>query len=82
MSEPKFYVYSKNGCGFCDRLIQFMTSKGIQYQKLSLGEDFTTEQFLNKFGRGSSFPQVNHKNLNIGGMKDTVKYIVEHNYHT
>ena len=82
MSAHKFYVYSKQGCGFCDRLIQFMTSKGIQYEKLSLGQDFTTEQFLTKFGRGSTFPQVNHKNLNIGGMKDTVKYIVEHNYHT
>ena len=81
MSAPKFYVYSKSGCGFCDKLIQFMTSKGIEYERLSLGEDFTTEQFLNKFGRGSTFPQVNHKNLNIGGMKDTVKYIVEHNYH-
>ena len=81
MSETKFYVYSKAGCGFCDRLIQFMSLKGIKYEILSLGEDFTVEQFLNKFGRGSSFPQVNHKNLNIGGMKDTVKYIVEHNYH-
>lgn len=80
MSAPKFYVYSKEGCGFCDRLISFMTSKGIEYEKLSLGEDFTTEQFLNKFGRGSSFPQVNHKNLNIGGMKDTVRYIVDHKF--
>lgn len=81
MSAPKFYVYSKSGCGFCDRITQFMASKGIQYERLTLGEDFTTEQFLRKFGRGSTFPQVNHKNLNIGGMKDTVKYIVEHKYH-
>ena len=79
MSNQKFYVYSKSGCGFCDRLITFMDSKGVQYEKFSLGADFTTEEFLNKFGRGSTFPQVHHKNLNIGGMKDTVRYLHEHN---
>ena len=77
MSPSKFYVYSKSGCGFCDRLVQFMDNNNISYEKFSLGNDFTTEAFLNKFGRGSTFPQVNHKNQNIGGMKDTVRYIVQ-----
>ena len=80
MTDQKFYVYSKSGCGFCDRLIQFMDSKGIQYEKFDLGNDFTTEEFLNKFGRGSTFPQVNYKNLNIGGMKDTVRYLAENKF--
>ena len=78
MTDQKFYVYSKSGCGFCDRLIQFMDSKGIQYEKFDLGNDFTTEEFLNKFGRGSTFPQVHYNNNNIGGMKDTVRYLAEH----
>jgi len=80
MSNQTFYVYSKFGCGYCDRLTEFMDKKDIAYVKLSLGNDFTTEEFLNKFGRGSSFPQVNYKNLNIGGMKDTVRYLSEHNF--
>jgi len=78
MTDQKFYVYSKSGCGFCDRLIQFMDSKGLQYEKFDLGNDFTTEEFLNKFGRGSTFPQVHYQNANIGGMKDTVRYLAEH----
>ena len=41
MTDQKFYVYSKSGCGFCDRLIQFMDSKGIQYEKFDLGNDYT-----------------------------------------
>jgi glutaredoxin len=77
----KFYIYSKSGCGFCDKLTRFLDSKGLQYESFSLGSDFTTEEFLTKFGRGSSFPQVHHNNSNIGGMKDTVRYITEHNYH-
>ena len=72
-----FYVYSKTGCGFCDRLMSFMDNKDLPYVKLLLGEDFTVEEFLNKFGRGSTFPQVNYKNENLGGMKDTVRYITE-----
>ena len=76
MSE-KFYVYSKSGCGYCERLIQFMDSKGIQYEKFDLGQDYSPEEFYNKFGRGSTFPQVNYKHQNIGGMRETVQYMVE-----
>ena len=75
--DRKFYVYSKDGCVFCDRLTQFMDKKGISYEKFTLGEDFSTEEFVEKFGTGSIFPQVNTK---IGGMKDTVKYLVENKY--
>ena len=75
MSE-KFYVYSKEGCGYCQRLTQFMSNKGVDYELLNLYDDFTVEDFLNKFGQGSTFPQVNYKNLNLGGMRETVKYMI------
>ena len=78
--DKKFYVYSKNGCVFCDRLTQFMDKKGVSYEKFTLGEDFSTEDFIEKFGTGSTFPQVNMAYTNIGGMKDTVKYLVENRY--
>ena len=48
MSESKFYVYSKNGCGFCDKLTNFMESKGVSYEKFNLGDDFSSEDFLYK----------------------------------
>ena len=53
-----------------------MDNKGINYETFTLHRDFTIEQFLNKFGRGSTFPQVNYKNENVGGMKDCVKFIM------
>lgn len=73
----KFYVYSKSNCGFCDRLTQFMDSKGVDYEKFTLDNDFTREEFIDKFGYNSTFPQVNFENRNIGGMKSTVRYLVE-----
>lgn len=79
MSE-KFYVYSKNGCGFCDRLTEFMDSKELEYEKFTLDQDFSRDEFIDKFGYNSTFPQVLLNNKNIGGMKDTVRYMVENNF--
>jgi glutaredoxin len=78
MSESKFYVYSRSGCGFCNKLTEFMKNKGIKYEKFDLGTDFSTEDFLNEFGRQSTFPQVVVENQKIGGMKDTVRFLMEH----
>ena len=78
MSE--FVVYSKSGCGYCNRLVDFLEQKDIPYTKLMLGEDYTTEEFVAQFGHGSTFPRVLHNEELIGGMKDTVKYLVEQKY--
>ena len=80
--SPKnnFYVYSKHGCGFCDRLTEFMDSKKVSYTKFELGVDFSSSQFVEKFGYNATFPQVYHENKTIGGMKDTVRYLVENEF--
>ena len=80
MQNQKFYVYSKAGCGFCDRLTQFMEQKGVNYEKYDLGSDFRPEDFVNQFGYNSSFPQVMFENQKLGGMKDTVRYLIDHKH--
>mgnify|MGYP001253307380 FL=1 len=75
-NKQTFYIYSKDGCGYCSRLSEFMSSKGVDHVELKLGEDYSAEDFLTKFGRGSTFPQVNYKNQNIGGMRETVTYLL------
>lgn len=81
MSQKKnFYVYSKNGCGFCDRLTEFMETKKVPYIKFELGVDFSSGEFVDKFGNQATFPQVFFENQTIGGMKDTVRYLVENKY--
>ena len=77
MSNSKFYVYSKDGCGFCDKLTKFMESKGVNYEKFDLHNDFSSEEFLGKFGRAATFPQVIVDNKKIGGMKDTVRFLLD-----
>ena len=37
------------------------------------------KEFIEKFGR-TTFPQIIHEGNNIGGMKETVKYLVENGH--
>ena len=78
MQKGKFLVYSKAACGFCSRLTEFMDNKAVDYEKYELGEDFSIEDFVRKFGHNSSFPQVVYHNEHIGGMKNTVRYLPDH----
>ena len=75
-----FEIYSKDGCGYCDRLMEFMDSKGIEIHKRKLGDDFIVEEFVNTFGRGATFPRVKHDGELIGGMRETVLYLKQNNY--
>ena len=80
MSDKKFYVYSKDGCGFCEKLTLFMDNNNVNYEKFNLGSDYTKEEFIERFGYNSTFPQVVIDNEKIGGMKDTVRYLVDQHY--
>ena len=80
MQDSKFYVYSKTGCGFCNKLTEFMKNKGVKFEKFDLGTD-SSEEFLLKFGKQSTFPQVVlNDNQRIGGMKDTVRFLMENKF--
>ena len=54
-----------------------MESKGVEFEKFDLGTDFSAEDFLYKFGKQSTFPQVLMDNTKIGGMKDTVRFLLD-----
>ena len=74
-------IYSKSGCTYCDKLKQFLDSREIPYLNLQLNEDYTTTEFIRKFGK-STFPRVLFGEEHIGGMRETVAYLVENGYVT
>tara|TARA_R110000868_G_scaffold6275_8_gene35777 strand:- start:1303 stop:1542 length:240 start_codon:yes stop_codon:yes gene_type:complete len=76
----KLTVYSKYGCPYCEKVQQVLELKKLDHQVYKLNEDFNREQFYEKFGNGSTFPQVVlDENQNLGGCLDTVKYLKENN---
>tara|TARA_A100001201_G_scaffold1807_1_gene4612 strand:- start:2409 stop:2588 length:180 start_codon:yes stop_codon:yes gene_type:complete len=49
----------------------------LKHVVYKLDTDYSREEFYEKFGMGSTFPQVVLDDLNIGGCQETVKYLRE-----
>ena len=50
---------------------------GKQFVEYKLGRDFTGQEFYDKFGKGSTFPQVLCDDRKIGGCVDTIQFLRE-----
>jgi glutaredoxin len=74
-----FTVYTKIGCPYCTKVKSALQLAELQYVELKLGTDFQRNEFYDKFGQGSTFPQVSVDDKNIGGCMETVKYLRENN---
>tara|TARA_B100001142_G_scaffold316296_1_gene355931 strand:- start:9698 stop:9931 length:234 start_codon:yes stop_codon:yes gene_type:complete len=73
-----FRIYGKEGCGSCQKLIMVMELLGKEYDYLILGDDFTEDEFEEKFPNKTLLPQVEHDGTYIGNGNETVQYLKEH----
>jgi len=73
----KFLVYSKTQCSYCYKVKQVLELTGKQFIEYKLGRDFTGQEFYDKFGEGSTFPQVLCNDKKIGGCSDTIQFLRE-----
>ena len=74
-----FTVYSKDGCPYCQQIIQVLGLSELQYVEYKLDRDFTKEAFYGEFGEGSAFPQVKLNGENIGGCQESILYLQKEN---
>ena len=72
-----FTVYSKDGCGYCDKVKKIIELTGISYVVYNLEEDYTREEFISEFGEGTTFPQVVVDGKKLGGSVETIKFLKE-----
>ena len=72
-----FVVYTKEECPYCYKVKQVLELTGHDFVVYTLGNDFTREHFYEKFGEGSTFPQVLFRNKKIGGCNDTIRFLKE-----
>ena len=68
-------IFSKENCSYCLYITKLLTEIGLEYTKLTLGEDFTKSEFYKKFGMDSTFPKVEINEELIGGARDTVEWL-------
>ena len=72
-----FTVYSKDGCPYCQQIVQVLGLSELQYVEYKLNRDFTKEEFYGQFGDGATFPQVVLNHENLGGCQESIKYMQE-----
>ena len=51
-------IYGKPSCGYCVMAKSLCEQKGVEYEYLTLQEDYTTEEFFEKFPTARTFPQI------------------------
>ena len=78
METKNFAVYSKDGCPYCDKVVQLLQFAELKHVVYKLGENFTKEAFYDEYGTGSTFPQVVINDIqHLGGCTETVQYLKE-----
>tara|TARA_R100000664_G_scaffold16280_1_gene25025 strand:- start:579 stop:827 length:249 start_codon:yes stop_codon:yes gene_type:complete len=73
----EFVVYSKDGCPYCDKVVQLLQFAELKHVVYKLGENFTREAFYKEYGNGATFPQVTYNDKPVGGCSDTIKFLRE-----
>ncbi len=56
-----------------------LTLSEQRFVEYKLGRDFERPEFYEKFGQGSTFPQITVDGKTLGGCAETVKYLKENN---
>jgi glutaredoxin len=72
-----FLIYSKENCPYCYKIMEVLKMTGKKFIEYKLDRDFTRSEFYDKFGEGSTFPQVIHNDVKLGGCSDTIKFLRE-----
>ena len=72
-----FTVYSREGCPYCTKIQEVLRLAELKHVIYKLDRDFNRQEFIEKFGRGSTFPRVVVDDKLIGGCTETVAYLRE-----
>ena len=75
MENNNFAVYSRDGCPYCNKIIQVLELAKLNYVVYKAEVDFNREAFFGQFGEGATFPQVVLNEKNLGGVKETIQYL-------
>lgn len=71
-----FTIYSKDNCPYCYKAKTVIELCGHNLDIVTLDQDFSKEEFYQKFGNGSTFPQIIlDETHHIGGCTDVIQYL-------
>ena len=72
-------IYSKDNCPYCEKVKRLFELINLNFVEYKLNENFTRQNFIDKFGEDSGFPQVLFGDKLVGGCVETISYLKENN---
>lgn len=63
-------IYTRSGCGFCDKAKQLLTTTGIPYIENRLDVDFTRDTLVEKYSTAKTYPVIVVDGFYIGGFTE------------
>ena len=72
-----YIIYSKTNCPYCTKVKSVLELTDQKHIVYLLDRDFTRQEFYDRFGGESTFPQVVCDDKNLGGCVDTIKFLRE-----
>lgn len=70
---PKFTVYGRPNCIFCDKAKALLDKKGAEYAYIDIYQDVAAKAFV--LGEGhTQVPQIYIKDVSVGGFTDLEMY--------
>ena len=68
-------IWGKRNCPYCNKTKQMSQKFGLNYIYHQLDEDFTKEEFLERFPDAKTFPQILVDDKHVGGFTDFRKLL-------
>jgi len=68
-------IYSLNGCKYCVLAEELMQRVKVDYQKVIVNQDISSEDFKDQYDNGTnSFPQIYIDGKNYGGLVEAIRH--------
>ena len=70
-------IYTISNCDYCVKIKQVLERANLDYIQTVVGKDITKDEFKELHPSVRGFPFVIINGERVGGLMDTVKYLVE-----
>lgn len=70
-------IYGKQNCGFCVQAVQLLEAAGMEYEKYTIDENISRDDFIAKFPDVRTVPLIYEDDTRIGGYQQFRDYLNE-----
>jgi glutaredoxin 3 len=71
VAQPKVEIYTRDGCGYCQRALGLLARKQAHVEEINVGRDPTRRrEMIERSSGGATYPQIFIDGRHVGGCDD------------